>query len=716
MSAIFSPIPIPDEIAIKNRAADVSVAAGYAGSVAFFAGEAGVTLRTPDSAPAGFGFATGAEFVSPNGFAVSLTTAARPGGEVFGDFEVVASRAGYAETTITLGVTTRALTAPFPAIGIKVGPFSGTVFDFSDDGYAGGVYRNAKFREGGILSKAFDVDEDGQVVPTRDLEAGVFRIVVLADSPDYLGTATLGLSMTVRWRMEYGVDSGAGSLQGFFGNYLLSLESGKLVDARAGLNFSARPSETHYVSEWTGDCAGVGLVGDVGAPGMVRGCAVTAEDNVRVGVVFLPGRIPGSGGIRGPVRRVRTAAGYTGPVAFFTGDAGVTVRTPDAAPAGFDFETGAEFVEPAGFAVSLLSSPGAGKAATASFKAVVTFRDYLEGTIGLRVEVSVLETPPPQSARTIIARGETFSAGDLHDFGVGDYAGAVFGRQSGANELTVSEAGVVSAQDAAAGLYTIVMTATSAAFLGTAAFRFDLEVGEIGPVPDADGVPPALRAQSRKFAPGHTGSVGFFAAASAGVTLRTPDSAPAGFAFETGADFVWPNGFAVSLTTSLPAGQTRVGRFSVVASRAGDVTTTIPLRVTARALPAPRPEIEIKPRPFSGDVFNFSDAGYAEGAYQNASFREGGDLSAELTVYADGRVTTTGDLEPGVYGITTLATSESDYTGTATLALSLTVGWRLEYVSVAAGGTVSAKTFGRSPIRRTADRVVGRRDCAGSVD
>ena len=697
VSAIFSPIPIPDAdgIALENRAVNVSVAAGYAGSVAFFAGEAGVTLRTADSAPAGFGFATGAEFVSPNGFAVSLTTAARPGGEVLGDFEVVASRAGYAETTITLRVSVRALTAPFPVIGIKTGRFSGDVFNFKDTVYARGAYQNAKFREGGVLSRSFDVDEDGQVVTTRDLEAGVFRIVVLADSRDYLGTATLGLSMTVRWRMEYGVDSGAGSLHGFVGDYLLSLESGRLVDARAGLNFLARPSETHYVSEWTGDCAGVGDVGNVGDPGRERECALTAKDNVRVGVVFLPGRIPGSGGVRGPVRRARTVAGYTGSVAFFEGsNAGVTVRTPDAAPAGFDFETGAEFVSPAGFAVSLLSSPGAGKAATARFDVVVNFRDHLEGTIGLRVEVSVLEPPPPQSARTIIARGARFSAGGLHDFGAGDYAGAVFGKQSGANELTVSAAGVVSAQDAAAGLYTIVMTATSAAFLGTETFRFDLEVGEIGPVPDADGIPPDLRAQARRFAPGHTGSVGFFAAASAGVTLRTPDSAPAGFAFETGAEFVWPNGFAVSLTTSLRGGQTRVGAFSVVASRAGDVATTIPLRVTARALAAPRPEIEVKPRPFSGEVFNFKDAGYAGDAYQNASFREGGDLSAELDVDANGRVTTTGDLEPGIYGITALAESESDYTGTATLALLLTVGWRLEYVSAAAGGTVSAKTFG----------------------
>ena len=162
----------------------------------------------------------------PNGFAVSLTTAARPGREVLGDFEVVASRAGYAETTITLRVSVRALTAPAPIIGIKAGRFSGDVFNFKDAGYAEGAYRNAKFREGGILSRAFDVDEDGQVVTARDLEAGVFRIFVLAESPDYLGTATLRLWMTVHWRVEYGVDSGAGELVGKVGTGVAFLFGG----------------------------------------------------------------------------------------------------------------------------------------------------------------------------------------------------------------------------------------------------------------------------------------------------------------------------------------------------------------------------------------------------------------------------------------------------------------------------------------------------------
>ena len=477
------------------------------------------------------------------------------------------------------------------------------------------------------MSPDLSVSAEGQVSTARDLGAGIYGVTVLAEgSSDYLGTATLSLALTVRWVLEYGTDSGVGRVGAVDASGAV-LTSGAQLSANARLTLRATPSETHYVSGWTGVCGDGTFAGGIGSaetPGEAQDCGLTAADNVRVRAVFSPAAVPAADGIAEGerVRRARTAAGYTGSVAFFAAAAeGATLRTPVLAPVGFGFSgAGLDFVSPAGFAVSLLASPGAGKAATASFEAVASFRDYAETAITLRVEVSVLESPSPQSGRRAVGSGERFSAGGLHDFGVGDYAGAVFGKQSGAAALTVSEFGVVSAQDAAAGLYTIVMTATSAAFLGVAEFRYALEVADLFPLPAGDGVPPALRAQTRAFAPGFTGSVGFFAAAREGVTLRTPGGAPAGFAFETGADFVWPNGFAVSLTENLHAGETRVGSFSVVASRAGHAETTIPLRVTALALATPRPEIEIKHRPFSGAVFDFSDAGYAEGRLSERKF------------------------------------------------------------------------------------------------
>ena len=188
----------------------MTVAAGHTGSVAFFAAAvSGAVLRTPALAPAGFGFETETDFVSPAGFAVSLTTALAPGGARGGSFEVAASRAGFTEARITLLATVTALAAaPLADAGIKLAPFSGTVFNFADAGYADGVYDGARFSEGGELSADLGVDANGRVSVSAagSLSAGVYGMTVLrrGRSPYYLGTATLSLRLTVGWRVEYG--------------------------------------------------------------------------------------------------------------------------------------------------------------------------------------------------------------------------------------------------------------------------------------------------------------------------------------------------------------------------------------------------------------------------------------------------------------------------------------------------------------------------------
>ena len=111
---------------------------------------------------------------------------------------------------IPLVVTIEALAAAETG-GERAAPVSGEIFDFSHPGYADGVYQNARFGVGGEASPDLTVYADGRVETTRELEAGIYEITVLADSsPDYLGTATLGLWLTVRWLLEYGVDSGGG--------------------------------------------------------------------------------------------------------------------------------------------------------------------------------------------------------------------------------------------------------------------------------------------------------------------------------------------------------------------------------------------------------------------------------------------------------------------------------------------------------------------------
>ena len=675
------------------------VAAGYTGSVAFFAASTvGVTLRTPDSSPAGFDFETEADFVSPGGFAVSLTLALSAGGAIGGAFEVAGQYAGYSDATIPLLVTIEALASPPLADtgGARTAPVSGDIFDFAGSDYADGDYQGASFRAAGGASSDLTVSARGQVSTARELGAGVYGVTVLAEgSSEYLGTATLSLALTVRWVLEYGTDSGVGEVGAVDASGAV-LTSGAQLSANARLTLRATPSDSHYVSGWTGACGGnVGGIGSAETPGEAQDCGLTAADNVRVRAVFSPAAVPAADGIAEGerVRRARTAAGYTGSVAFFAAAAeGATLRTPVLAPVGFGFSgSGLDFVSPAGFAVSLLASPGAGKAATASFEAVASFRDYAETGITLRVEVSVLESPSPQSGRRAVGSGERLSAGGLHDFGVGDYAGAVFGKQSGAAALTVSEFGVVSAQDAAAGFHTIVMTATSAAFLGVAEFRYELEVAApTAPLPAGDGVPPGARTVTVTVAAGHTGSVAFFAAAVSGAVLRTPALAPAGFGFETETDFVSPAGFAVWLTTALAPGGARGGSFEVAASRAGFTEARITLSATVTALAsAPLADAGIKLAPFSGTVFNFADAGYADGVYDGARFSEGGELSADLDVDANGRVSVSaaGSLSAGVYGMTVLAAGDlPDYLGTATLTLRLTVGWRVEYGGDPAGG------------------------------
>ena len=87
--------------------------------------------------------------------------------------------------------------------------------------------------------------------------------------------------------------------------------------------------------------------------------------------------------------------------------------------------------------------------------------------------------------------------------------------------------------------------------------------------------------------PTYTGSVAFFAAELAGATLRTPAASPTGFEFETDADFVAPDGFAVSLLSALGSGAALTGSFAVRASLFGYLEGTTPLRVEVSALAAP---------------------------------------------------------------------------------------------------------------------------------
>ena len=116
-------LPLPDDAAVAELGRDVAVAPGYVGSVAFYAAASvGVTLRTPDAAPEGFGFETGTDFLHPDGFAVSLTLGVEGEETAAGSFEITAKRDGFLDTPIPLSVRVSALARPatvFPPLVVR---------------------------------------------------------------------------------------------------------------------------------------------------------------------------------------------------------------------------------------------------------------------------------------------------------------------------------------------------------------------------------------------------------------------------------------------------------------------------------------------------------------------------------------------------------------------------------------------------------------------
>ena len=98
---------VPESARVRTRLA----VAGYAGSVAFFAGvRSGVVLQTPGSAPAGFGFGTdgaGAEFVAPEGVTLFLNAGqiADEGDAVVAAFTLTARLTGFEDADVPVTVT-----------------------------------------------------------------------------------------------------------------------------------------------------------------------------------------------------------------------------------------------------------------------------------------------------------------------------------------------------------------------------------------------------------------------------------------------------------------------------------------------------------------------------------------------------------------------------------------------------------------------------------
>ena len=153
-------------------------------------------------------------------------------------------------------------------------------------------------------------------------------------------------------------------------------------------------------------------------------------------------------------------------------------------------------------------------------------------------------------------------------------------------------------------------------------------------------IPSELRVVSRPVARGYTGSVAFFVAASAGVTLSTPAADPENFDLPNSQEFAHPAGFALDLTAVLDAGGDAAAHFEVVASRADFDDFTIPLEVNVRVVSDPGQPERIAEDAFSDFSFDFvlpdgygaSAPGFAEAGFRIVGFLEEADGDYQISV------------------------------------------------------------------------------------
>ena len=195
-----------------ERSREIAAAAGYSGSVAFFAAKVeGVTLQTPQTAPSGFNFggadALNANFVSPEGFTLFLEADQIPnaGDAAPADFEVAASLAGHEGETITLNITVLAVGADQPEL---TAPESAENYDSHNltapAGYAfsaAGTLRIAGAHDTANNEAVADADQRLVIVnnklqpagaaPAERLAVGRYVITVAMTHPNFLGTANL---------------------------------------------------------------------------------------------------------------------------------------------------------------------------------------------------------------------------------------------------------------------------------------------------------------------------------------------------------------------------------------------------------------------------------------------------------------------------------------------------------------------------------------------
>ena len=188
-------VPEQDSIMSSSRVAVRRVAAGYLGSVAYFAAGNDSVRWDELSLSAGFGASA-----DDSGLAVFLTEGLSGGASAMGEVDALARLAPYTDTPVALRVEIRALANPV-GVASDAAPLSGIVFDFGGQGYANGAYGGASFRKVNG-SPELSVLESGLVsVALADgLGVGEYEVAAVATRDDFLGEALLTLKLSAPGR------------------------------------------------------------------------------------------------------------------------------------------------------------------------------------------------------------------------------------------------------------------------------------------------------------------------------------------------------------------------------------------------------------------------------------------------------------------------------------------------------------------------------------
>ena len=229
--------------------------------------------------------------------------------------------------------------------------------------------------------------------------------------------------------------------------------------------------------------------------------------------------------------------------------------------------------------------------------------NYLDLEQVVRLRITALRNPQLSVVHGDVAPGRPYAANaDIYNFKTGDYATATnFARDAAASspELLVNvTTGAVYTETALTErkTYKAAVDVTSPDFTGTARLEMWLALGAENVLPGSDVIVQWRRSQQIYAVQGYAGSVAYFLAQRNGVTLRTPETAPAGFNFGAGgldADFKAPEaGFTLFVNAGELArsDDTATAVFTVRAGFPGYEEALARVTVSVAAVAPPRQE------------------------------------------------------------------------------------------------------------------------------